>query len=93
MKHYIIVKWNDPGAMKNETAVIQKLFDETLSIPGIHSVKVCASCSDRSNRYDLMIEIVMEESALPAYDESAPHHKWKEQYGPAIAHKAIFDCR
>ena len=91
MKHYIIVKWNEPGAMKNETPLIQKLFDGTLSIPGIHSVNVHPSCSDRSNRYDLMIEIDMDREALEAYDSSVWHRQWKEQYGCLLANKAIFD--
>ena len=29
----------------------------------------------------LMIVITMEKEALPAYDASEPHHRWKETYG------------
>ena len=29
--------------------------------------------------------------ALPLYDGSAPHHLWKEEFGPLLAQKAIFD--
>ena len=39
-----------------------------------------------------MIEITMDEAALPAYDACEPHHTWKTQYGGDIAHKVIFDC-
>ena len=92
MKHFIIVKWNDPAAMKPEIPAIGALFEQTLAIPGIRSVDVHPSCSDRANRYDLMIEIGMDPEALPAYDACEPHHAWKEQYGGAIAHKVIFDC-
>ena len=92
MRHFIIVKWNDPDAMKPAVPAIEALFRETLAIPGIRSVDVYPSCSDRANRYDLMIEIGMDAEALPAYDASAPHHAWKERYGGAIAQKAIFDC-
>ena len=92
MKHFIIVKWKDPAAMKPELPVIEALFRETLSIPGIRSVDVYPSCSDRANRYDLMIEIGMDAEALPAYDACEPHRIWKERYGESIAQKAIFDC-
>ena len=92
MKHFIIVKWNDPAAMRPEIPAIGALFGQTLAIPGIHSVDVHPSCSDRANRFDLMIEIEMDAEALPAYDACEPHHMWKEQYGGAIANKVIFDC-
>ena len=29
--------------------------------------------------------------ALPLYDVSAPHRLWKEEFGPLLAQKAIFD--
>ena len=92
MRHFIIVKWNDPAAMKAKTEEIDALFQKTTEIPGVHDVTVHPSCSDRANRYDLMIEITMDEAALPAYDACEPHHTWKTQYGGDIAHKVIFDC-
>lgn len=92
MRHFIIVKWNDAARMKAKVQEIEALFQKTLEIPGIQSVDVHPSCSDRANRYDLMIEIGMEPSALPAYDACEPHHTWKEQYGAEISHKVIFDC-
>lgn len=47
---------------------------------------------DRPNRYDLLILICMDKTALPAFDESEVHHVWKDTYTPFIAQKAIFDC-
>ena len=47
---------------------------------------------DRTNRYDMLIVITMEESALPLYDACDAHHHWKDAYGPLIEKKAIFDC-
>ena len=92
MRHFIVVKWHDPAKMKPKTEEIRDLFAGVLGIPGIRTVEVHPSCSDRANRYDLMIEIVMNVETLPAYDASDPHHQWKEQYGSEIAHKVIFDC-
>lgn len=92
MKHFIIVKWNDAAKMKSQTEAIETLFKKTLVIPGIDAVEIHPSCSDRANRYDLMIEIRMDPDALPVYDDCEPHHLWKEQYGGEIAHKVIFDC-
>lgn len=92
MRHFIIVKWKDPAAMRGKTEEIEAIFRKTLEIPGIHSVELHPSCSNRPNRYDLMIEIGMDEAALPAYDGSDPHHEWKDTYGPSIEQKAIFDC-
>ena len=92
MRHFIIVKWEDPEKMKGKVEAIESLFRRTLELDGIRDVLVHPSCSSRANRYDLMIEIVMDAEALPAYDACEPHHLWKEQYGSGIAHKVIFDC-
>ena len=92
MKHYIIVKFvegTDVGALLSP---VRGLFEQTLTIPGIHSVVLKQSNSDRANRYDLMIELDMDKQALSAYDVSEPHLLWKQSYGPLIAKKAIFDC-
>ena len=82
---------SDGRTVVTNTAGLAPLEYE-FSLPGIWSVVVHPSCSDRANRYDLMIEIGMDPEALPAYDACEPHHVWKEQYGGAIAHKVIFDC-
>ena len=92
MKHYIIVKWKDPAEMAGSAERIQELFDRTLNIEGIHAVNVHPSCSDRANRHDLMIEMIMDQDALPAYDVCEPHKEWKREYGELILHKTIFDC-
>ena len=92
MKHYIIVKLEEGIDKEALVKPVSELFNETLSIPGIHSVSVKPCVINRPNRYDLMIEIEMEPEALPAYDESSPHHRWKEEYGHMIAKKTIFDC-
>lgn len=91
MKHYIIAKLNE-GIDRNELiAPVTEVFEETLQIPGVHHVKVKPCCIDRPNRYDIMIEIEMDKEALPAYDASAPHKKWKEIYGGMLSAKTIFD--
>ena len=92
MQHYILAKLHEGTDVSALIALVSDLFQQVLSIPGIHSVSIKPSCSDRANRYDLMIRIDMEREALPAYDASAPHHQWKELYGSLIEKKAIFDC-
>ena len=92
MKHYIIVKFVEGTDVKALEEPVCRIFEETLEIPGIHALKVKMSNSDRTNRYDLMIELDMDKEALPAYDASEPHHRWKDRYGGMIAKKAIFDC-
>lgn len=92
MRHFIIVKLKEPKAKEALAAPVKALFDRTLAIPGIHEVKLHLSCSEWSNRYDMMIEMLMEPEALPAYDASEPHLRWKQEYGSYIEAKAIFDC-
>lgn len=92
MKHFIIVKFKKDFDYENSVDDIYGIFSKTLQISGISAVDVKKSNSDRENRYDLMIEITMEKSALNAYDVSAPHRMWKEKYGKYIEKKAIFDC-
>lgn len=92
MKHFIIVKFKKDFDYENSVDDIYGIFSKTLQISGISAVDVKKSNSDRENRYDLMIEITMEKSALNAYDISAPHKEWKEKYGKYIEKKAIFDC-
>ena len=92
MKHHIIVKFTEGTDVKALVEPVRKIFEETLCIPGSHAVDILLSNSDRANRYDLMIVMDMEKEALPAYDISAPHLRWKSEYGDRIAKKAIFDC-
>ncbi|MBQ7534666.1 MAG: Dabb family protein [Stomatobaculum sp.] len=92
MKHYIIAKFKEGTDVKALAGPVKEIFERALEIPGIHGIDVRPSCSDRSNRYDLMILVTMDKEALPAYDASEPHHCWKEKYGDMIEKKAIFDC-
>ena len=92
MKHYILAKFSDGTNWRCLVQPVRALFEQTLAIRGVHAVSVHTSCSERSNRYHLMIEIDMEPAALPLYDASEAHRVWKEAYGPLLASKAIFDC-
>ena len=92
MKHYIIVKFVEGTDVKALVGPVKAIYDETLSIPGVHSVDFKLSNSDRANRYDLMIVLDMDREALNAYDASEPHKRWKSEYGALVAKKAIFDC-
>ncbi|MBR5339880.1 MAG: hypothetical protein IK150_07310 [Lachnospiraceae bacterium] len=92
MKHHIIVKFEEGTDVQALLGPVKAIFDECLEIPGIHGVELKTSCINRPNRYDLMIAIDMDKEALPAYDASEPHHRWKEEYGGITVKKAIFDC-
>lgn len=92
MKHYIIVKFREGTDFQTLEGPVRNIFEETLDIPGIHSVDIRLSNSDRANRYDMMIMMDMDKEALPAYDVSEPHLRWKSEYGEIIEKKAIFDC-
>lgn len=92
MKHHIIVKFTEGTDVRALLEPVRSIFAETLSIPGIHALELKPSCSERANRYDLMIVLDMDPEALPAYDASEPHLRWKSEYGPITAKKAIFDC-
>ena len=92
VKHHIIVKFTEGTDLEALLGPVEEIFRQTLEIPGIHGVELKRNCVDRPNRYDLMIVLDMDPAALPAYDASAPHRRWKEVYGPVTAKKAIFDC-
>jgi len=92
MKHYIIVKFKKGTDVYALVEPVRRIFEETLSIPGIHKVDVKVSNSDRENRYDLMIVMDMDKDALGTYDVSEPHLLWKTEYQDRIEKKAIFDC-
>lgn len=92
MKHYIIAKYNDAVTDKNRMAEkIRQLFENGEDIPGIHSYSVIPNCVARGNRFDLMIEINMDREALPLWDESPLHRRWKNEFGGSIQAKTIFD--
>lgn len=92
MKHHIIVKFTEGTDVGALLEPVQAIFSETLSIPGVHGLEIKQNCVDRPNRCDLMIVLDMDPAALPAYDASEPHRRWKDEYGPITAKKAIFDC-
>ena len=92
IKHFIIVKWNTLVCDKKALLLdIQSIFDKLLVYKEVKSVKILENVIDRSNRYDLMICIEMEKEFLSTYDQSEPHHEWKEKYGKFVENKAIFD--
>ena len=93
MKHCILIKWKDRQEAEKKYGEIRALFDGAVKIPGIAGVEYKRNCVDRENRYDLLILLDMEESALTAYDSSEMHQRWKREYGSLIASKAIFDFR
>jgi hypothetical protein len=93
MKHCILVKFTDTVTDKGALcAEVERFWADTLpALPGIRGVKCLRNVIDRANRYDLLIRLDMEQSALAGYDASAQHAQWKEKYGPYLAQKAIFD--
>ncbi|MBR5093937.1 MAG: hypothetical protein IK095_02475 [Oscillospiraceae bacterium] len=91
MKHCIIVKFVEGTDYRALEAPVRGIFEQTLAIPGIRRIDVELSNTDRPGRYDMMIVMDMDRSALPAYDVSEPHLRWKAEYGGVVAKKAIFD--
>ena len=93
MLHHILVKYTEDVTDK-ETLIpkIEQIFSSLKDVEGIHSVTVHPNVIDRPNRYDVMIVIDMAPEALEAYDQSEAHHRWKDEFGPLMAKKAIFDC-
>ena len=93
MKHHIIVKWNESIADKRGSAEkVRELFASSTDIEGVKGVDVYENCIDRPNRYDIMIVLDMDRTALAVWDESVIHKTWKAEWGEKIAQKAIFDC-
>lgn len=92
MKHYIIVKFITDYNYKNELDNIIKLFDESKKIFGVESVNIYCSNSNRDNRHDIMIEMILSKEGLENFDNSDIHRNWKELYGKYISSKTIFDC-
>lgn len=92
MKHCILVKWNETVTDKAALlAQVRALYTAADDIPGVHSVTVHPCCIDRPNRYNLMIVLDMDREALPNWDASDIHHRWKDEYGGLLEQKAIFD--
>ncbi|MDD3335096.1 MAG: hypothetical protein PHI98_06200 [Eubacteriales bacterium] len=91
MRHHIMVKWKE-NVPKPDIRQIEALFQDALKIPGVTGVSLHPNVVDRPNRYDLLILVYMEKDALPAFDASDVHHRWKDTYSEQIGSKAIFDC-
>lgn len=93
MKHCILAKYTAAAYERREELLgrIRELFSVAGDIPGVHGAAVYPNCVVRSNRYDVLIVLDMEEAALPLYDESPMHHRWKDEFGALLEKKAIFD--
>ena len=92
MKHCIIAKFNESAADKQAAlAQVRALLSGAEPIDGVRGITIHENCVARDNRYDLMIVVEMARDALAAYDESAMHHRWKDEFGPLLEQKAIFD--
>ena len=92
MKHCIIAKFN--ASVTDKTAAladVKALFASAAPVEGVHGIAIHENCVARDNRYDLMIVVEMDKAALPNWDASEIHHRWKEQFGGMLEKKAIFD--
>ena len=93
MLHNILVKWTDQVTDKPAIArLVAQTFEGSAEIPGVHGVAVRPNIIDRPNRYDLLIQLDMDEKALTTWDESDIHKRWKANFGGLVEKKAIFDC-
>lgn len=92
MKHYIIVKFKENTDVDGMIPEITELFEKALALDGVSRVALHRSNSDRPNRHDLMIEMILTPEGLAVYDASLMHQEWKAQYGQYIEQKTIFDC-
>lgn len=93
MLHHILVKWNDQ--VTDKAAIIpqiQAVYSDACDIPGVHAVYFKPNVIDRPNRYDLLIQLDLDQEALPTWDASDIHKRWKDEFGALIEKKAIFDC-
>ena len=92
MKHCIITKFNE-SVIDKPTAIesVKALFASAAPIEGVNGIVIHENCVERDNRYDLMIVVEMEKAALPNWDASEIHHRWKNQFGGMLEKKAIFD--
>lgn len=91
MKHCIIVKWKEDVDKDTILEPIKELFLPALNIDGVSDVLFFENCIDLSNRYDLMIQVIIEKDKLQNWNESDIHKTWKRDFGDKILQKAIFD--
>ena len=71
---------------------IRELFQKATAIKDVEKIDIYESNMDLSNRYDLMIKMVLSENALNEFDNGDIHKEWKERFGKYIMSKTIFDC-
>ena len=64
MKHYIISKFRPGTPWREYLPEIEAIFARTLTIDGVHGVDIFPSCSERPNRFDLMICMDMDRPFL-----------------------------
>lgn len=92
MLHYILVKWKegrlDKATLSDRAAA---LLTQAVILPGVEGVMVQQACMFGERRGDLMVCMKLERNALPAFDASNIHRKWKEVFGPYIQQKMVFD--
>lgn len=91
IEHYIIVKFDSKINYNNYLDSIKTLFNRTLDIKGVESIKIFTSCSDLINRHDIMIRMKVTPEGLKNFDNSDIHKEWKAEYGKYIVNKTIFD--
>lgn len=92
MIHYIIVKWKvgtDKSAAEERA---RALYSGATDIPGINRIRIYGNVTPRDSRYDLMICLFMDPSALPVWDASELHNRWKSEFSDMIEKKCIFDA-
>ena len=92
MRHFIVVKFDDTVNICELEGQISELFHRALDIDGVDKVEIYISNTNLPNRHDLMIEMMLTQDALKAFDGSEIHKKWKSDYAPYIVQKTIFDC-
>ncbi|MCQ2461061.1 MAG: hypothetical protein MJ115_02830 [Clostridia bacterium] len=91
MKHCIIVKWNEDVDKKAILEPVKVLFEGAREIDGVSDALFIENCVDIENRYDLMIQVIVEKEKLQNWNESEIHKTLKKEYGDMILSKAIFD--
>ncbi len=69
------------------------MYAEATVISGVHRVEIRENVTPRENRYDLMIVLDMDDDALPIWDKSSLHQKWKAEFGSRIEKKCILTAR
>ena len=92
MKHYIIAKFKENIDWKGLVPEITAHFDPVKAIDGVSGVIIHPSCSDKANRFHIMIEMQLTPEGLKNWDHSAVHSEWKSKYGDMLEGKTIFDC-